>query len=172
VALEASPTCEYPPGFLWPNQVVLHAHSSTLRINMNCPRTPSGSSHASQLIAAALRTPTPSPPKEQRLSHITTYRTEKLSESSSARESPRPLRPVYNMYGLDYGTDTTSDTGSIQPTPSAGDKSQYERLFPLKLPFKTLWRPPIPAPDALMVRHCSGRCFIHCSQCSRMSSVL
>jgi hypothetical protein len=71
------------------------------------------------------------------------------------------------VWSLDYGTNTTSNTGRIRPTLSAGNKSQYEQLFPLKLPFKTLWWPltPVPGIDAPMVRHCSGRCFIHCSQC-------
>ncbi|KAJ6626540.1 hypothetical protein B0H10DRAFT_2302422 [Mycena sp. CBHHK59/15] len=116
----------------------------TLRASMSCYcPTPSDSSHASQLIAAALRTPTPSPPPPP----LSCKTTRIADPSDSVSESPPPPVPVYNLYGLDYGTDTTSDTGSIRLSASMGDDSQYEHLFPLKLPLKTLWWPPIPVSE-------------------------
>ncbi|KAJ7483005.1 hypothetical protein B0H11DRAFT_2280009 [Mycena galericulata] len=102
--------------------------------------TPSDSSHASRVLAAALRTPIqrapPTPPPACITNPIADGLDGNVSDSRSA--------PVYHLYGLDYGTDTTSDTGSARLSASVVNESQYERVFPLKLPLKTLWRPPIP----------------------------
>ncbi|KAJ6618048.1 hypothetical protein B0H10DRAFT_2434128 [Mycena sp. CBHHK59/15] len=125
----------------------------TLRASMSCYcPTPSDSSHASQLIAAALRTPTPSPPPPP-----LPCKTARIADpSDTVSESPPPPVPVYNLYGLDYGTDTTSDTGSIRLSASVGDGSQYEHLFPLKLPLKTLWWPPIPVSECCVQLETKG----------------
>ncbi|KAJ7483019.1 hypothetical protein B0H11DRAFT_1914761 [Mycena galericulata] len=103
-------------------------------------RTPSDSSHASRVLAAALRTPIPrAPPTPLPPACITNPIADGLDGNVSDSRSV----PVYHLYGLDYGSDTTSDTGSARLSGSMVNESQYERVFPLKLPLKTLWRPPL-----------------------------
>lgn len=141
--LDGSPTGNASHDFFGPPGLfsTTRNDSRTLRTTMSSYPTPSNSSHASQVLAAALGTPTPTPPRLP--APCTTTLITDPSHSVSGSSAARTV-PVYHLYGLDYGTDTTSDTGSIR-LPS--EDSQYECIFPLKLPLKTMWRPLIPASE-------------------------
>ncbi|KAJ7148432.1 hypothetical protein C8R43DRAFT_1129076 [Mycena crocata] len=121
---------------------------------MSCFPTPSPSSQASKLMRAVLCTLTPSPPSPQPQAVSTPDQAEVLSACSVF------FPPVYHLYGLEYGSDTTSeDTESVELLTSL-DESRYRQLFPLRLPFKTSQCPPlVPSEEMdvfgpiLLVRH-------------------
>ncbi|KAJ6622966.1 hypothetical protein B0H10DRAFT_1944270 [Mycena sp. CBHHK59/15] len=109
---------------------------------MDCYPTPSPSSHASKLIEAVLRTPTPHPPLP--CTACIADPSNPVDASPSFDSQPAP--PVYNLFGLDYETKSTSaDTDSVRLSVTAVDRElQYEHLWPFKSPPKASCWPLIP----------------------------
>jgi hypothetical protein len=71
--------------------------------------TPSASSHPSSLIRAALRTPTPTPSP----AHCSGAYTRSPYDAawSAVNTTPTP-EPVYQMFGLEFGLDASTDAST------------------------------------------------------------
>jgi hypothetical protein len=93
--------------------------------------TPSPSSHASSILRAALGTPTPSPHHSPTPTHDTAANT---VDSSVDNNSPPPQRPVYNMFGLDFGASDSSSTIGDSEANQRSMEPPYKRIQPLVLP--------------------------------------
>ncbi|KAJ7107273.1 hypothetical protein C8R43DRAFT_963113 [Mycena crocata] len=127
--------------------------------------TPSPSSEASKLMAAVLCTPIRSPPRPP----CNKPQVVSTADQPNALSTPSACSaPVYHLYGLDYGSDTTSEDIESAELSTSADESRYMQLFPLKLPLKRLQRPPLVVSEDMdvfgpivLARHCSVRLADH-----------